>query len=300
MIEKARLSPGPGFRPLRAALYYAQRVAAPVLRDAGANCLAAARRVTRPAPPDRDGRGAVVARELKDVGCASLGQVLDATQVAEARAWLAKCKVFDMVRPGTPFALEDRPDGLRIACYGVEDIVGCPHLLELMNRPAILSAVGAYLGCAPTIAAITLRWSFPSSGLGQNIQRFHRDPDDWRFLKLLTYLTDVDAGSGPHVFITGSHREAGTLRSNLLPDAEAAKRYGGKIHEAFGSAGFGFLADTYGWHKGGVPTDRPRLLLTVQYSILPVYVFLPKPVARSGIRTQLPALDPWINRLIVC
>ena len=300
MIEKANLSPGPGFRPMRSILYYAQRVAAPVLRNAGATCLAAGRRLLHPAPPDSDGKGRVIAEEIKAGGYSLLGPVLTASQVAEARAWLATRKVFNMKRPGAPFALEEKPSDVKIACYGVADIVGCPHLLELMNRPAILSAVGAYLGCAPTISAITLRWSFPGKSLGENVQRFHRDPDDWRFVKLLVYLTDVDGGTGPHIFITGTHTQPGTLRAPLLSDEEAARRYGDRIREETGPAGFGFIVDTYGWHKGGVPAERPRLLLTVQYSILPCYLFIPRPVSRSAIGTAVPAVDPWINRLIVC
>lgn len=300
VIEEARIRPGHGFRPIHSILYYAQRVAAPVFRDVGATCLAAGRRLFHPAPSDSDGTGRAIATAIKASGYSLLGPVLTGKQVAEARAWLATRKVFNVARPGAPFAIEEKPQDVNIAGYGVEDIVSCPHLLELMNRPAILSAVGAYLGCAPTIAAITLSWSFLGKSLGENGQRFHRDPDDWRFVKLLTYLTDVDAGSGCHMFITGTHRQAGTLRAPCLSDEEAANRYSDRIRELTGPGGFGFLVDTYGWHKGAVPSARPRLLLTVQYSILPVYRFVPKPVSRSGIGTAIPAVDPWINRLIVC
>jgi hypothetical protein len=37
------------------------------------------------------------------------------------------------------------------------------------------------------------------------LQAFHRDSEDWRYLKILVYLSDVDDGAGPHVYLHGSH-----------------------------------------------------------------------------------------------
>ncbi len=41
------------------------------------------------------------------------------------------------------------------------------------------------------------------------MQYFHRDPDDFRFLTLFIYLTDVSPSAGPHQVIPGSHFLAG-------------------------------------------------------------------------------------------
>ena len=40
-----------------------------------------------------------------------------------------------------------------------------------------------------------------------------------------------------------------------------------KITELTGPSGFCFLADTFGLHKGMIPTESPRLLLQIIYSL---------------------------------
>ena len=299
MIEKANLSPGRGFQLKRALLYYAQRAAAPVAREAGARALASVIRLKHPPCADADGRARAVARELEAEGCSDLGQLLTPAQVADAVSWLAKRRVHDLAHTERTYDANAVPPEVGIACFSVSDILACPHLLELMNRPSILGAVSAYLGCAPTIAAITLRWSYPHATRAVNVQRFHRDPDDWRFVKLFVYLTEVDEAAGPHVFITRTHKERGSARATLLDDAQAMERYGARIHAQTGDPGSGFLADTFGWHKGGVPRTRARLMLSVQYSILPVYLFLPRPVSRTTLAPCGNGYDAWVNRLIM-
>ncbi len=164
------------------------------------------------------------------------------------------------------------------------------------QRSSRIRIVTAYLGCKPTLSSIGLRWSFPSEGKAEATQRFHRDPDDWRFLKLFIYLTDVDAESGPHVYVAGSHRTAGSLFERLYTTEEVERRHGREsVWTIAGPRGMSFLADTYGIHRGAVPTSRPRLILQLQYSLLPVFAFLyrPVPVAPN------PGLDRYVNRLLV-
>ena len=149
-----------------------------------------------------------------------------------------------------------------MASYPLATVLHCPHVLALANDPAVLRIATAYLGCKPTLSSVGLRWSFPGTGEAEDIQCFHRDPDDWRFLKLFVYLTDVDAGSGPHVFVAGSHRTAGRLRERLYTTEEIERRHGRESVRAIaGPCGTSFFADTYGIHRGAVPTTRPRLIL---------------------------------------
>ena len=52
-----------------------------------------------------------------------------------------------------------------------------------------------------------------------NVQYFDRDDDDWRFVTLFTYVTDVGDGEGPHQIIPYSHtlpRYAGDGASLLV------------------------------------------------------------------------------------
>ena len=84
----------------------------------------------------------------------------------------------------------------------------------------------------------------------------------------------------------------------LLPysDDEIASHYGEAcITSVTGSAGTGFAVDTRGIHKGMVPTQKPRLLLQVQYSLLPIYMYR----YAAPQRTESGQLDGYINRLFV-
>jgi hypothetical protein len=128
------------------------------------------------------------------------------------------------------------------------------------------------------------------------VQCFHRDPDDWRFFKLFVYLTDVDDHSGPHEFIAGSHRSSGRIFSKPYTEEEVERVYGQKrIIKIVGPKGTTFVADTWGVHRGQVPTTQPRLLLQVQYSILPIlkYNYRPVPIPNAEL------FDRYTNRLLV-
>ncbi|KAF3998146.1 hypothetical protein [Glaciimonas immobilis] len=139
-----------------------------------------------------------------------------------------------------------------------------------------------------------LRWSFPNIETGSGLQAFHRDYDDWRFIKVFVYLTDVDNDSGPHVFVQGTHHEHCAMRLRGYGDAKIMEAYGeDKIVSITGTAGFGFAVDTHGIHKGIVPRQRPRLLLQIQYSLLPVYLYHYRP----GTSQRALPLDRYINRL---
>ena len=188
------------------------------------------------------------------------------------------------------------PAGTRTAAYPLERVLDCPAVLDAVNDPAVLGLAGRYLGCTATLSSLGIRWSFPTRADAEDTQLFHRDPDDWRFLKMFIYLTDVDEDAGPHVFVAGSHRTAGRLRARPYDTAEIERRYGrDAVWTITGPRGTAFIADTYGIHRGAVPLARPRLILQVQYSLLPVFSLLYRPVAAEA----RPGLDPYVNRLLL-
>ena len=64
------------------------------------------------------------------------------------------------------------------------------------------------------------------------------------------------------------------MRLQPYSDDDIGRRYGAsRIASITGQAGAGFAVDTHGIHKGMVPTQTPRLLLQIQYSLLPVYMY---------------------------
>jgi hypothetical protein len=299
-MEYAQLKPGPGFQPVRSFLYYVQRlVTQQRLRQWIAGSIAASIRIRKGSlryeqPSAIDDQAAL--RSLTESGYAPLQTLLNARQVADIHSFLRDKLLIDRRNRKHMFAFDDVGHGAPMGDYSLRDIIDCPHILELANSPSLLRLASQYIGCKPTISAMVLRWSFPSSALGTGVQGFHRDSDDWRFVKIFVYLTDVDAKSGPHVYVRGSHLTQPTIRLYPYSDQEVEQTYGSEsVIAVTGSSGFGFAVNTHGIHKGMVPTERPRLLLQIQYSLLPVYAYRYRPEPYSGHLK----LDRYINRFMV-
>jgi len=92
-------------------------------------------------------------------------------------------------------------------------VLKAPRLLEALNDPALIDLIEQYLGCVPTLYSLNAWWTFPADKPEMtNVQFFHRDTDDWRFLTLFLYLTDVGPDGGPHEAIPGSHSIDGMKR----------------------------------------------------------------------------------------
>jgi hypothetical protein len=280
MISYAQLSPGRDWRPLRALLYYGYRVgsASPLGRTL-ANCIAAAISVRHPAPAAL--QADPLLEQLRRDGYAMAPSLLSDEQIKEMLAFLnGRTPVGDAA----------------LANYDLSDVVSCPHVLDLANHPRLLALAAAYLGCAPTISTIGIRWSYPSKKTA-TVQEFHRDPDDWKMVKFFAYLTDVAEGTGPHIFVAGSHREKAPFFAGRYSDKQVAEKYGeDALVTIQGRRGTMFLADTSGIHKGSAAVEGPRLMFEVGYTLLPCYAMEYRP-AQAAARHS--AHDPYINRLIL-
>jgi hypothetical protein len=295
MIRYARLRPGPGFQPIQAVLYYAQRlVTVPVLRRGISLFLSMVVNALQGNRPARrtDAVSARVLHELKTNGVALLAPFAAAGGLETIVDYFRQQQVIGP--DGRRVAFAALPEGTPAAAYDLQTVVNCPGLLELVNAPEMLRIVEAYLGCKPTLSSLGVRWSLPAVGDVAHFQRFHRDVDDWRFLKLFVYLTDVDSESGPHCYVCRSHRRAFSVRAHAYRPGEVEARYGAENLKTIpGPPGTTFLADTLGVHRGGVVRERGRLILQAQYSILPVFAFSYSPLNADA------KLDRYINRLIV-
>jgi hypothetical protein len=74
------------------------------------------------------------------------------------------------------------------------------------------------------------------------------------------------------------------------------KRFGrNAIQTITGPAGTSFVADTYGVHRGAVPSLKPRLILQAGYSLLPIFAFLYRPI----LVEWRPPVDAYVNRLLL-
>jgi hypothetical protein len=237
--------------------------------------------------------GASGVESLKERGYAQLGQLLSASQCAEALDWLRKREMIAVRSGGRKFLLDDVPKETSTADFPLETIVHCPHIMALANHPDLLRMAGDYLGYTPTITLMGLRWSFPSDKRDADVQAFHRDVEPGS-IKMLVYLTDVDEDSGPHSYVSGTHSERMPMRMRRYSDQEIAREYGNSV-VITGPAGTAFFIDNRGIHKGTPPARGKRLLLVVQYSLLPCLMYDYAPIPWQGEER----FDPYTNRLMI-
>jgi hypothetical protein len=233
--------------------------------------------------------------DLERDGVVQLGNYLDAPAVARIRAHLEGAELRERFPPERRgFTLDNVPDNVHVAEYPTEHILRCPDVLNVANDPRLLSVVSAYLGCKPTISNLSIWWSLPADGTAQEAENYHRDVDDWRFVKLFVYLSDVGPDAGPHCFVRGSHRSWRFVRKRRLEDSQVRAVFPAEdMLEMHGKTGDAFLEDTFGLHKGQPPRVERRLLFQVEYSVNPIAVYDYRPQALETAR----AFDPYINRL---
>lgn len=300
-MEFAQLTPGRGFMPAKSVLYYCQRVVIQrALRESIASSLAHLIRLRHGSTDSselqtQDDRALTA---LHRDGFVGLQPLLDADQIADIQAYLADRPLFARRADGSwqSFSLSERPASTSMGDYELDDIVAAPHILAMANSPFLLQLAEHYIGCKPTLSALVLRWSFPGQGQGGGLQAFHRDSDDWRHLKVFVYLTDVDEGAGPHVYVRGTHKAKASLRAQAYEEADIARKFGPEARVVVtGAAGTSFACDTAGVHKGAMPTAKPRLMLQIQYSLLPCHMYRYRPKPYHGPLR----IDPYVNRLLV-
>lgn len=299
-MELAQLKPGRGFNPIHTFMYYTNRIV--TQRSLRKLVVATLRNRIRAdqGPLTIDGSLPDAERvsllSLVEGGYVPLPDLLSAQQVTDIHAFMRNKRLSDRVRGGRFFTLDSVPEDARIGDYELKDIIDCPHILALANSPSLLRLASHYIGCRPTLSALGMRWSFPGPESGSILQTFHRDSEDWRFVKIFVYLTDVDADSGPHVYVRGSHLNKVSMRAHSYSDKAVEHTHGVEnIINVTGPAGFGFAADTAGIHKGAVPLRRTRCLLQFQYSLLPTYAYRYRPEPYNGKLS----LDRYVNRLMV-
>jgi hypothetical protein len=191
------------------------------------------------------------------------------------------------------------PNGTHVAFFSNDVVAAAPHVFAIGNDPHVLAIVAAALGAKPTISYMTAWWSLPAGdGTAQHAERFHRDVDDWRFIKLFCYLTDVDEAAGPHVFVRGSHRINRLTDIRRFSDEEIASAFAPDDIVVFtGPAGTSFLENTSGIHRGIPAASKPRLIFQVLYSLRPVIYGPENPVVRLGANGVPADLDPYVNRV---
>ena len=151
-----------------------------------------------------------------------------------------------------------------------------PLISRIINDPVLLSLAMFYLRCPIKLRSVSLWHSYVSSdgqAKGDLAQKFHFDLDEFRWLKVFIFLTDVTDQNGPHVFIPGSHRP-GIKSSQLLSkgyvriDDEDMRHFHpiNTWQQITCQSGTIVLADTRCWHKGTSVRSGIRSVLQPEYA----------------------------------
>ncbi|MER9592072.1 hypothetical protein NKI94_25145 [Mesorhizobium australicum] len=209
------------------------------------------------------------------------------TMVAEDVAAFAKCTPcfgnFDRrleFMPAEHVEAEARFGRPLLSGHYFERILGCKSAVAIQNDPLLMDVAAHYLGGQATLITTRVWWSFPTgqaSDADKNLAslgKYHFDLDDWRMLKFFFYLVPVDEGTGPHVYVRGSHNRRALKHQLTLvvghPAQEILDVYGKQSPVTLtGEAGFGFVEDPFGFHMGTVPAHRPRLMMEVGFGVSP-------------------------------
>ncbi|MEM6451611.1 MAG: hypothetical protein AAF703_14995 [Cyanobacteria bacterium P01_D01_bin.105] len=152
----------------------------------------------------------------------------------------------------------------------------CSEIRALGNDSRLIEIASRYLKAEPLFTGSRLWWNFAVNDeqpydSSQTITFFHYDLDDYACVRFFFYLTDVDAESGPHTCVLGSHRKK-SLSHVLMPvkrrsDDAIIDFYGSdNIVSITGATGFGFAEDTFCYHKATRPLRRDRLMLQIQFA----------------------------------
>ena len=283
-------------QPLTMVQFLVQRqVTRPALREAAASAVAALRpRASQPRPGPEATR---IREALAQDGFCRFPKLVGPRRAAEMRDYFDGFEVIDPYHPALgAFRPEHARPETHIGHFEPQVVLNAPHAVDIANDDGLLDAVASALGAKPKIAYMAAWWSVPHGDTPREAENFHRDVDDWRFIKLFVYLTDVDQNSGPHSFVRGSHRSRKLSRIQRYTDEAVENAFGLQRVEIFqGAAGSALLENTYGLHRGVPPVTRPRLIFQVVYGLSRMPYGPPRPICD---RKSLPGgsrLDPYVN-----
>lgn len=198
-----------------------------------------------------------VLANLKQNGISNVAPGLSRTEAEALRLTLRQRGVFNahvrVYSDDVPYPFLHAEQNFPVWCHGMPDVMLAPHFFDLALKWTPLAE--AYLGQEPRLYSFNAFWSRPSQEDPiHDLQTFHRDKDDTKFLALFMYGTDVlTDNDGPHCYMVGTHDD-----EEKLPFHE---------HRILGPAGTTFLADTRGLHLGLKPKRGSRLILWARWGV---------------------------------
>jgi hypothetical protein len=219
-------------------------------------------------------------KQLKDRGYTDPLPLLTPKMVKEMRTYFENQYCYDPWRKQLgEFYYKDIPSPeTNMGWYTREQVLSCPYMLDVLNNQIVISTIANFLQCKPTLGFTEAWWSYTNRAISKGSQCFHRDFDGIKFIKLIIYLTDVGADDGPTEYVEGTANDKRHFHTKAIDDVDIINTFGkDSIHRIIGPAGYCFLADTRGIHKGSLPVNNDRLAIFSQYTILRSTNSPPKP-----------------------
>jgi hypothetical protein len=163
-----------------------------------------------------------------------------------------------------------------------ENLLEIKEVVDIVLDKRVINTFSSIHGLLPIVTSVSL-WGTPAVNGSSASQHWHRDTDCFKFFKRFIYLTDVNLGGGHHEFMTGSHDfEADYIKrtdaefnflylNNRFNSSEVLSKIFKDKPKAFtGPKGTNFLEDTYGYHRGTIPSNgKARVMLSITYSAFP-------------------------------
>jgi hypothetical protein len=148
---------------------------------------------------------------------------------------------------------------------------------DILDSNILNSILNNYFKTEYKLVGTNLWWTFPGNHTQlereKHAHMFHRDIDDFKFVKLFIYINDVGMDNGPHTVVQGSHKNklitkfSDIWKERRYLDSEVERAYGESIKTITGPAGTAFFENTLCLHKGVTPKTKERLLLQFEWAI---------------------------------
>ena len=152
-----------------------------------------------------------------------------------------------------------------------EEVERCEQVLRWGLGEDLIALCANYIGLPVAYRGVAVRRDI-ADGKMSGTRLWHRDGEDYRILKFIVYVNDVDEGTGPFEYVPRAYAPA-TWRVNLYD--------GNRVDEAdfdrfvppegrkacTGPRGSVVIVDTCAvYHRGRVPTKKDRLTAFYAYN----------------------------------
>ena len=168
---------------------------------------------------------------------------------------------------------------IRLLSKDVPTLADDDPWLRLGTSDRMLDVVNSYFGLWSKLTYVDLWYTPPAAPGVQRVssQRWHRDYNDERLVKVFIYLDDVDEHTGPLEYVPGSTLGGPysnewpwkPVSNDLYPPQDEFER---RIPQSArlsltGPEGSIIFCNTSGFHRGGYVTgERPRMMAVYNYS----------------------------------